>query len=394
MSNVSMGPEVHTSHAADRRADGNETAISGQKKALELALHGASLAEILDVLVRTVEAQSTSDVIGSILLVSEDGKHLVHGAAPSLPDAYCRAIDGITIGQGIGSCGTAAFSAKTVVVSDIQTDPLWAAFKSLAGEHGLAACWSTPIFSSTNDVLGTFALYHRAIATPSKRDREIVELLGQSAAVVIERDSNARRREAAEAQLRAVHDQEIARLSAMFQHAPAGIAVLRGPTHVYEVSNPRYAELIGASREVVGKPIREALPELAGQGIFELLDGVYQTGTPFIGRALAVKLTRGESGARGELEEGFFDLVYQPIPGADGKTKNILVVAFEVTELVRAKLASEAAAQASEALTAATIEQSRETQQALLDLRAAKEAAEQRVRELEAANHVLRGITT
>src|SRR6478672_3259013 len=103
--------------------DPNDTVVAGQKKALELAVHGRPLREILDAIVRTVEEQSTQDVVGSILLLDESGQHLVHGAAPSLPEPYCKAIDGITIGPAVGSCGTAAFHGETVVVRDIASDP-------------------------------------------------------------------------------------------------------------------------------------------------------------------------------------------------------------------------------------------------------------------------------
>jgi len=180
----------------------NGTGIVGQRRAPGRVVQGAPLAAILDVLVRTIETQSTNGVLGSILLMSDDGRQLRHGAAPSLPAAYCAAIDGIEIGPEVGSCGTAAHGARTVVVRDIATDPLWASFKDLALSHELRACWSTPILSSKHEVLGTFALYHRVPAEPTPRDREIVELLGRTAAVVLERDRNARAREEADARLR------------------------------------------------------------------------------------------------------------------------------------------------------------------------------------------------
>lgn len=317
------------------RASSDEKVIDGQKRALELALHGASLHDVLDVLVRTVEAQSTAGVLGSILLLDSDRRHLRHGAAPSLPDAYNAAIDGIEIGPG--SCGTAAFTAKTVIVGDIESDPLWSAFKMLAAQHGLRACWSTPIFSSKGEVLGTFALYHRVVAIPSDRDREIVDLLGSTAALVIERDVHARERSAAEAAMRAAQAVELSRLAAMFAHAPAAIAVLRGDDHVFEVANQSYLELIG-HRPIAGKPVAEALPEIRGQGFIELLDNVRRAGEPYVGRSQRVMVARTPNGG---LEEAFFDFVYQPVPGADGKTDAILVVAFEVTVLVHAKLEAE-----------------------------------------------------
>lgn len=314
----------------DGRASGNELIISGQKKALELAMHGAPLGDVLDVIVRTVESQSASEILGSILVLADDGKHLHLGAAPSLPKPYNDAIHGITIGPSVGSCGTAAFTAKTVVVTDIQTDPLWADFKVLAGAHGLRACWSTPVLATDGSVLATFALYHRIPAEPTARDREVVELLGHTAALVLERDRNARR-------LREQTEQQLARVAAMFAHAPAGIAVLRGPGHVFEVANSKYTELVGG-RSCVGLSVRDALPELQGQGLYELLDEVYGTGKPYVGNATRVMIRRGADAA---LTEAFFDFVYQPIPGTSGATESVLVVAFDVTELVQARARAE-----------------------------------------------------
>jgi PAS domain S-box-containing protein len=339
MANPIGDAEAPPQSSADIRAAGNETVIEGQKKALELAVHGAPLSAVLDTIVRTVETQSSNRVLGSILLFDAGENRLRHGAAPSLPDAYNAAINGIAVGPAVGSCGTAAFTGKTVVVSDIETDPLWAEFKDLALQHGLRACWSTPILSLQGAVLGTFALYHRVPTTPTARDLEIVELLAHTAALVIERDQQARKRAAAEAELRAARDQQLKRVSAMFQHAPAAIAVLRGPTHVFEVANPKYSEIVGG-RPVLGKTVREALPELAGQGSFELLEGVYRTGEPYIGRSRRVLLRRGADGA---LEERFFDFAYQPIPAADGTIDSILAVAFDVTDLAKAKIDAESA---------------------------------------------------
>jgi GAF domain-containing protein len=168
----------------------NRVVIEGQKKALELAMSGAPIGDVLDVIVHTIEDQSANDVIGSVLLLDESGKHLLHGAAPSLPQPYCDAIHGIAIGPDVGSCGTAAHMAKTVIVRDIQSDPLWANFKELATEHGLRACWSMPILSSTGSVLGTFALYHRTAVEPSPRDQDIVELLANTVALILERDQH------------------------------------------------------------------------------------------------------------------------------------------------------------------------------------------------------------
>ncbi|ATY31121.1 hybrid sensor histidine kinase/response regulator [Sphingomonas psychrotolerans] len=148
-------------------------------------------------MMREVEGQSTSGVLGSILLL--DGSHLRHGAGPSLPEAYNAAIDGIPIGPAVGSCGTAAFSKAPVYVSDIGTSPLWADFRELALSHGLRACWSTPLISGSDEVLGTFAMYYREPREPVEGDLAVVDLITRTAALVIERrKSDAALRDTAE----------------------------------------------------------------------------------------------------------------------------------------------------------------------------------------------------
>lgn len=139
------------------------------------------------------------------------------------------------------------------------------------------------------------------------------------------------------ARVRTVEDEHRRRAAAVFSHAPVGIAVLRGPGHTFELANGPYIELIGG-RNIVGFPIRDALPELAGQGIFELLDRVYASGERFIGHSHRVELQRGPSN---ELQECFFDFVYQPTYDASGAVDGIAVVAFEVTALANARRAAE-----------------------------------------------------
>lgn len=147
---------------------------------------GAPLGEILDVLARDLEAQAEG-MLCSILLLDRDGVHLRDGAGPSLPESYRRAVDGITIGPTVGSCGTAAYRGEPVIVADIETDPLWRDYRELAREHGLRACWSTPIVSPRGEVLGTFAMYYREPRAPDQRDLELIERATHIAGIAIER---------------------------------------------------------------------------------------------------------------------------------------------------------------------------------------------------------------
>ena len=155
-------------------------------RTMTLIAGGASLRVVLDAIVRGVEAEHPG-MLCSILLLDASSQHLLHGAAPSLPDFYTQAIDGIAIGPSPGSCGTAAFTGERAIVTDIQTDPLWVAFKDLAQEAGLASCWSEPIHGAGERLLGTFAMYHREVRAPTDDDVGTILAAAHLAAIAIER---------------------------------------------------------------------------------------------------------------------------------------------------------------------------------------------------------------
>jgi PAS domain S-box-containing protein len=163
-----------------------EALLAGEKRLLEMVARDDSLTHILDALCRLVE-ELASGARSSILLLDPNGDRLRHGAAPSLPKAYVDAIDGSLIGPSAGSCGTAAYRAKPVIVSDIATDPLWTDYRGLALPHGLRACWSSPILSSEDKVLGTFAIYYREPRTPTPQQLEIIEQITHLASIALER---------------------------------------------------------------------------------------------------------------------------------------------------------------------------------------------------------------
>jgi PAS domain S-box-containing protein len=172
-----------------------ETLLAGEKRLLEMIARGDSLALILHGLCTLVE-ELVSGSLSSILLLDPNANRLRHGAAPSLPIPYIEAIDGLVIGPCVGSCGTAAYRAEPVIVSDIATDPLWADYRGLALAHGLQACWSTPILSSARGVLGTFAIYYREPRSPAPEEYNLIEQITHLASIAVERE------QAEEAQLR------------------------------------------------------------------------------------------------------------------------------------------------------------------------------------------------
>ncbi|TAM14332.1 MAG: EAL domain-containing protein [Rhodanobacter sp.] len=124
----------------------------------------------------------------SLLLVDDDSRHVLHAAGPSLPEAYNRAIHGLEIGMAHGSCGTAAWRGERVVVADIATHAYWADYKDLALEHGLKACWSTPVYGSNGQLLGTFAVYYREIREPRPDELRNIDRMLPITSIAIESD--------------------------------------------------------------------------------------------------------------------------------------------------------------------------------------------------------------
>lgn len=163
-----------------------------QVRIKEMIDANAPLSEILSSLVLLIESQ-TPEMLCSVLLLSDDGNHIRHGAAPSLPVNYVRAIDGSPIGPKHGSCGTAMFRGKPVVVTDIFTDPLWEEYRSFASAIGVAACWSTPIMSSKGKVLGSFAMYYCEPRTPTGAESRLTNVATKLAGLAIEHHASRER---------------------------------------------------------------------------------------------------------------------------------------------------------------------------------------------------------
>jgi signal transduction histidine kinase len=160
--------------------------LDAQNHALKMVVNGAPLAEVLGFLTGVVERVSDHAAVASILLLDDEGR-LRPGAAPSLPDDYIRAIDGLKADAALGTCSAAAATGQVVVTRDVATDPAWVPLRHLPLALGLVGAWSQPIVDRGGRVLGTFGTYFREIREPSSTERQVVEILSHTAALAIER---------------------------------------------------------------------------------------------------------------------------------------------------------------------------------------------------------------
>ncbi len=153
---------------------------------LEQLARGRSLRQVLRTLIEGVEAVKPG-MMGSILLLDDDNKCLRGAAAPSLPESYNKAIDGVKIGKNVGSCGAAAFTGRRVIAADIMDHPNWEAYRDLARKANLGSCWSEPIVSSSSQILGTLAMYYAEAREPTADDLELLKNTANLAGIAIQR---------------------------------------------------------------------------------------------------------------------------------------------------------------------------------------------------------------
>ncbi len=176
---VGIARDITERKRADRLRD-------GQAQILEMIAMSATLEDVLDRLMHLVESQLTG-IFGSVLLLDVDGQTLRHGAAPSLATEYTKAIDGVQIGPTVGSCGTAVYHRKAVIVTDIMSDPLWKDFRHVVEPHGYRSCWSTPILAHDGAVLGVFAMYSTTVREPTPVETRLIDVTIRIAGIAIER---------------------------------------------------------------------------------------------------------------------------------------------------------------------------------------------------------------
>jgi len=203
-------------------------AMQSTADVVELIAKGASLREVLEGITLLVEAEVEDGAVCSILILDAARGELLVGAGPHLPAGLAAVCQHLKIGDGVGSCGTAAFRGERVLTADLDHDLSWAAFKHLAVPFGLAACWSIPILSRTARdagrpvVLGTFAVYSPRKGLPDERAERILRRAVQLASIALESAAAARAVAASDARTRSMLDNAS---DAVFIHDEAGVIV-------------------------------------------------------------------------------------------------------------------------------------------------------------------------
>jgi DNA-binding CsgD family transcriptional regulator len=245
--------------------------LDGGRRLLQAMAHGEALRVVLADLCRLVEDVVTGCRC-TVLLVNPSGPRMQHGAAPSLPESYTRALAGRPASAEFGPCGLAVARGEPVVVEDVATDERWTvdAWRGLALAHGLRACWSTPVLSSTGTCLAAFAVYGLAPGRPGPSHQEAIQQMTHIAAVAIERE-----RAAADLR-RDVSSADDERASSPDHEARRQGRGPRAPE--LEVLRRRYASLTRREREVMawvvaGLPNKRIAAEL---GIAEITIKVHR----------------------------------------------------------------------------------------------------------------------
>jgi len=197
-----------------------ETLLAGENRLLEMLATGCTLSKFLDALCRLIEEIASGTLCG-IVLVDPIGNRLQHGAAPSLPLSYNESIHGRPVNLFSGPCAMAASLKEQVIAADVASDTRWDTYewRALAMAHGLLACWSTPILSSDDTVLGAFAIYSREPGSPSAYHQHLIGQITHLATVAIEHKYREEKLRQDERELRRITDAIDQRIAV---HGPDG----------------------------------------------------------------------------------------------------------------------------------------------------------------------------
>src|SRR5699024_10106201 len=205
-----------------------------RRRTLEKIAQGCSLQEIMLQLIESAEAIHPSSMC-AISLTDETGKFLLHGAAPSLPDFFNQALDGVEIGLSAGSCAAAVALGKRVIVNKIASHPYWINHQALAAQAELNACWSEPIRSLSGAVLGCFTVYYQHNTSPDQQKIALIESAAKLLGMTIER----------------TRAQEELSLAASIYNNISEAVLVSDAEHNIIACNPAFSQLTGYSLEAI-----------------------------------------------------------------------------------------------------------------------------------------------
>jgi PAS domain S-box-containing protein len=253
-----------------------ESLLAAEKRTLEMIAGGAGLADILENLCDTIDAQA-DNIISAVMLMDMDGMRLWPAAGGRLPRGWVEAISPLTIGPCIGSCGSAASLKQRVIVSDIATDPLWVDYREVALGYGLRAAWSQPLLSKNQQVLGTFGMYYAELRTPSETDLRLIEGAAHIAVIAIEGERS-------QTALTRAHD-EIAKSEAELRtiiDAIPQLIVAIGTGGDFLYANQALLDYTGLTKEEVqSERFREVFHPEDSERLRDERDAAISSGVPF-----------------------------------------------------------------------------------------------------------------
>jgi PAS domain S-box-containing protein len=305
-------------HARERQR--LEAQREQQNRILEMIATGQPVSEVLDTIALFVERECPGRRC-SILLA--EGCRLWHGAAPSLPEVYVRAIQGAPFGADVGSCGTAAFTRVPVDVEDISTDPRWTDYRAVALPHELRSCYSAPIIASDGLVLGTFGIYGRQVGKITDLELDVVRRVIHLTGIALARHRSERAARASEAELR----EKITILHAVTEGTTDAVFV-KDREGIYLLINTAGAALLGTTPEaVVGKHDRDLFSPDTVEQVLRSDRIVLATGRTdtFEEHATAASVTRTYLATKGPLRD------------ESGQVIGVIGISRDITERKRAE---------------------------------------------------------
>ena len=247
--------------------------LDAQEEILDCIVHGLPLEDCLNHICSQIEQiLAGTGARASILLL--EGMAVRHGAAPSLPKDYLALIDGATIGPNAGSCGSAMYLQKQVIVTDIAHDPLWENYRQAALPFGLRACWSTPIISSSMEVMGSFAVYYDQVMEPTPFHLMLINRFTRLSSLALERNQCHEREQSLLEQLQMSN----VRFQSLVEVLPDLAMVIDDHGTYVDVFGSCDELLYAEVHKILGKSVNDVIPPLVGGRVMELIQKTVETG--------------------------------------------------------------------------------------------------------------------